>query len=148
MQTTGTTHWAYASQWLPTGFAARALGCSSDTLKRYADRDEFLIDGLHWRRGPHRNSPRVWNLEACKQEIQRRGRLRYRGQGKPKTPLAPQSVIEKQPEGESPQQKKRENAVRAENPKPGNMLAPIQYNHYGDAGKPYRQHSQSGKLQA
>ena len=25
--------------WLPTGLAARSLGCSVDTLKRYAKRD-------------------------------------------------------------------------------------------------------------
>ncbi len=66
------------SPWLPTGKAAQALGCSPDSLKRYADRDEFLINGQHWRRGPHKNTPRVWNIEACKKEIQRQGRLRNR----------------------------------------------------------------------
>ena len=34
-----------------------------DTLKRYAFRDEFLIEGVHWRRGPHPTSPITW--AAC-----------------------------------------------------------------------------------
>lgn len=62
-------------QWLPTGPAARALGCSADTLKRYADRDEFLVEGQHWRHGPYRQSPRVWNIQACHQAISWQGRL-------------------------------------------------------------------------
>ncbi len=66
--------------WLPTGQAARLLGCSSDTLKRYADRDEFLIDGQHWRRGPHLNSPRVWNIRACQQALHWQGRMGRRRQ--------------------------------------------------------------------
>ena len=61
--------------WLPTGLAARALGCSVDTLKRYAKRDEFLVDGKHWRQGPHPNSPWVWNVPACKEAIRWQGRL-------------------------------------------------------------------------
>ena len=60
--------------WLPTGLAARALGCSVDTLKRYAKRDEFLVDGKHWRRGPHPNSPWVWNVPACQEAIRWQGR--------------------------------------------------------------------------
>ena len=61
--------------WLPTGLAARALGCSIDTLKRYAKRDEFLVDGKHWRRGAHPNSPWVWNVPACQEAINWQGRL-------------------------------------------------------------------------
>ena len=60
--------------WLSTGRAARALGCSIDTLKRYAKRDEFLIEGQHFRRGPHPNSPMVWNIHACEEAIRWRGR--------------------------------------------------------------------------
>lgn len=63
-----------SQQWLPTGQATRVLGVSADTLKRYAMRDEFLIDGKHWRRGPHRNSPMVWNIPACQEAIRWRGR--------------------------------------------------------------------------
>lgn len=65
-------------QWLPTGAAALALGCSADTLKRYAKRDEFLVEGTHWRRGPYHQSPKIWNFPACQQAIQYRGRLRSR----------------------------------------------------------------------
>jgi len=66
---------APASVWLPTGLAARTLGCSVDTLKRYAKRDEFLVDGKHWRRGAHPNSPWVWNVPACQEAIRWQGRL-------------------------------------------------------------------------
>jgi len=52
-------------QWLPSGRAAIALGVSIDTLKRYADTDGFLIEGRHWRRGAHRNSPRLWDVVEC-----------------------------------------------------------------------------------
>lgn len=64
--------------WLPTGQAARVLGCSADTLKRYAKRDEFLVEGQHWRRGPHRQSHWVWNIPACQQAIRWQGRLGHR----------------------------------------------------------------------
>lgn len=63
-------------QWLPTGLAARTLGVSHDSLKRYADRDGFLIEGKHWRRGVHPNSPRLWNLPACIDALAYRGRIR------------------------------------------------------------------------
>lgn len=62
-------------QWLPTGLATRALGVSSDSLKRYADRDQFLIEGHHWRRGPHCNSPRIWNVTSCAEAMAYRGRI-------------------------------------------------------------------------
>ena len=61
--------------WMPTGPAARALNCSIDTLKRYAKRDEFLIEGKHWRRGAYPNSPWVWNIPACWEAIRWQGRL-------------------------------------------------------------------------
>ena len=64
------------TRWLPTGQAARELGISPDSLKRYADRDEVLLLGEHWRHGVHRNSPRVWNLPLCLQALNRRGRLK------------------------------------------------------------------------
>jgi len=67
--------------WLSTGRAARALGCSIDTLKRYAKRDEFLVEGQHFRRGPHPNSPMVWNVTACQETIRWQGRLGQRMPG-------------------------------------------------------------------
>lgn len=63
-------------QWLPTGLAARTFGVSHDSLKRYADRDCFLIECKHWRRGVHPNSPRLWNMSACAEALAYRGRLR------------------------------------------------------------------------
>jgi len=63
------------TRWLPTGQAARELGISPDSLKRYADRDEVLVLGEHWRHGVHSNSPRVWNLPLCLQALNHRGRL-------------------------------------------------------------------------
>ena len=61
--------------WLRTGRAAHALGISEDTRKRYAFRDEFLIEGVHWRRGPHPNSPITWNISACEKALQWQGRM-------------------------------------------------------------------------
>ena len=66
------------TEWLPTGQATRLLGISPFTLKRYADRDAFLIEGKHWRSGPHHNSPRLWNVPACIEALTYRGRLRRR----------------------------------------------------------------------
>ena len=66
------------TRWLPTGQAARELGISPDSLKRYVDRDEVLVLGEHWRHGVHSNSPRVWNLPLCLQALNRRGRLQRR----------------------------------------------------------------------
>jgi hypothetical protein len=62
--------------WLPTGLATRTIGVSADTLKRYADQDQFLIEGQHWRRGPHQNSPRVWHVPSCIEAMAYRGRIR------------------------------------------------------------------------
>ena len=67
---------AVSMEWMPTGQATRALGVSADTLRRYADPDCFLIEGKHFRHGPHSNSPRVWNIPACEEALTYRGRLR------------------------------------------------------------------------
>ena len=64
-------------QWLPSGRAASALGVSIDTLKRYADRDGFLIEGKHWRHGAFSNSPRVWEVGLCVEEITKRRSFRH-----------------------------------------------------------------------
>lgn len=63
--------------WVPTGLAARLLGCSEASLKRYADRHYFLIEGTHFRHGPFSNSPRIWNVPACREALLYRGRLRH-----------------------------------------------------------------------
>ena len=67
-------------RWLPTGQATIALGVSPFSLRRYADRDCFLIEGKHWRYGPHSNSPRIWNVPACAEALAYRGRLRRQQQ--------------------------------------------------------------------
>ena len=51
--------------WLPTSLAARALGVSDYTLKRYAKRDQILEEGQHYRRAPYPNSTIVWHIERC-----------------------------------------------------------------------------------
>ena len=63
-------------QWLPSGQAALALGVSVKSLKRYADIHEFLVEGMHWQHGPLCNSPRVWNVDACREALAYRGRIR------------------------------------------------------------------------
>ena len=66
--------------WLPTGQACRVLNYSATTLKRYASRDGFLLEGQHWRRGPHRQSPMVWNVTACHDAITRHEQLKQHRQ--------------------------------------------------------------------
>jgi hypothetical protein len=63
-------------EWLPTGKATNALGVSADTLKRYALKEFFLVEGKHYRRGPHHNSPYVWHIPSCIDALTYRGRLR------------------------------------------------------------------------
>ncbi len=67
--------------WLPTGAAALALGVSADSLKRYANRHEILIEGKHFRRGAFPNSPIVWHVPACLQALTHRGMNRPGRQG-------------------------------------------------------------------
>ena len=52
------------SGWSTTTTAAKQLGISPQTLKRYADRDEILLPGTHFAWGTHHNSPRMWNVPA------------------------------------------------------------------------------------
>jgi hypothetical protein len=62
--------------WLSTPAAALSLGLSPSTLKRYADRDQILIEGSHWRSGLYRNSPRVWDVESCRMVLTHHGMIR------------------------------------------------------------------------
>jgi hypothetical protein len=64
------------SCWLSTPAAALSLGLSPATLKRYADRDQILIEGNHWRSGLYRNSPRVWDVETCRKVLTHHGMVR------------------------------------------------------------------------
>jgi hypothetical protein len=63
-----------AESWLPTPAAARALGVSTRTLKRYAHPNSgFLLPGVHWAAGPYANSTTRWDVEACRTLLHRRG---------------------------------------------------------------------------
>lgn len=64
-----------ASEWLRTGSASHDLGVHEVTLKRYADRDHILIEGIHWIYGVHANSPRLWDVPKCREALAYRGRL-------------------------------------------------------------------------
>lgn len=73
------------NDWMPTGQATKMLGVSADTLKRYADRHFFLVEGKHWRLGPHKNSPRLWNVSACIEALSYRGRINRQEQAESKS---------------------------------------------------------------
>jgi len=62
-----------ADDWLPSPEAARALGVSLRTLKRYGAADGFLVPGQHWISGAFANSPTRWDVPACREVIHRRG---------------------------------------------------------------------------
>lgn len=60
--------------WLPTPLAARALGISPRTLKRYSNPgDGFLVPGVHWVAGPYANSPIRFDVAACRAVLHHRG---------------------------------------------------------------------------
>ena len=51
-----------ASPWLRTNDAARYLGLSPSTLTRYRANEALGFEpGVHYRRGPYRFSPCMWN---------------------------------------------------------------------------------------
>ncbi len=52
-------------EWFPTAEAAHYLGVSCCTLKRYAKRDQILLEGTHFCRGPHSNTPLLWHVQRC-----------------------------------------------------------------------------------
>ena len=54
--------------WAPTSTAAYFLGVSPDSLRRYA-RSGYFQPGEHYRPGVRSNSPWVWRLEACAEEL-------------------------------------------------------------------------------
>jgi len=64
-----------SAEWLRTGLASRELGVHETTLKRYADRDQILIEDIHWTYGVHANSPRLWDVPKCREALVYRGRL-------------------------------------------------------------------------
>ena len=65
-----------SATWLPTPDAARTLGVSVTTLKRYRDANGgFLEAGTHYAFGAFPNSPIAWNVDACRAAMHRRGQL-------------------------------------------------------------------------
>ena len=61
--------------WAPTGDAARLLGVSAPTLKRWANptsHSHCLQEGLHFRRGRLQNSPLRWRVDLIEQVITER----------------------------------------------------------------------------
>ena len=61
--------------WLSTGDAARHLGISADTLKRYANPNYphfCLQEGIHRQRGLARNSPSRWNVDRIEGVLRER----------------------------------------------------------------------------
>jgi hypothetical protein len=61
-------------RWLPTPLAARALGVSPRSLKRYGHPlGGFLVPGVHWTCGPYSNSTARWDVPACREVLHRRG---------------------------------------------------------------------------
>lgn len=64
-----------AELWAPTGEAARLLGVSPCTLKRWASPTYSvycLQEGLHFRRGRLSNSAMQWRVDLIDQLIQER----------------------------------------------------------------------------
>jgi len=61
--------------WRRTGLAAQELGVHEATLKRYADRDQILIESIHWIYGLYPNSPRLWDVKLCREVLAYRGKL-------------------------------------------------------------------------
>jgi hypothetical protein len=57
------------SEWLPTTKAARQLGISSCTLKRYFRRDGLLQEGIHLKRGTCSNQSLQWHVRRCREAL-------------------------------------------------------------------------------
>ena len=65
-----------STAWKPTREMAEFLAISVQTLrKRWGGPDGFLVEGEHWRAGPHHNSTRWWNVETVVAEAKARGHL-------------------------------------------------------------------------
>ena len=51
---------------------AAHLGCHRDTIvKKWT----FLQKGTHYKKGPHRNSPKIWNVSAVEAAVRERGHI-------------------------------------------------------------------------
>jgi len=65
-----------AENWKSTKEMAEYFSISIEHLrKRWGGPNGFLKEGDHWRGGPHPNSKKWWNVEACTEEAKSRGYL-------------------------------------------------------------------------
>ena len=63
--------------WLSTRQAARVLGISEWSLRRYANAESgFLLEGKHFKKGPYRTSKTAWHREEVKEAMEQRKQLR------------------------------------------------------------------------
>ena len=62
--------------WLLTREAARALGISKWSLRRYANAETgFLLEGKHFKKGRYRTSKTAWHMELVKEAMEHQGYL-------------------------------------------------------------------------
>ena len=62
--------------WLSTRQAARVLGISEWSLRRYANADTgFLLEGKHFKKGRYRTSKTAWHMEQVKEAMEQQGYL-------------------------------------------------------------------------
>ena len=60
--------------WLSTRQAARVLGISEWSLRRYANAESgFLLEGKHFKRGPYQTSKIGWHIEKVKEAMEQQG---------------------------------------------------------------------------
>ena len=60
--------------WLSTRQAARVLGISEWSLRRYANAESgFLLEGKHFKKGPYRTSKTAWHMEEVKEAMEQQG---------------------------------------------------------------------------
>jgi hypothetical protein len=63
----------YDPRLLRTELAARILGVSTKTLRRYRDLEGgFLVQDKHWFSGAFDNSPIRWDIDKCKEDLAKR----------------------------------------------------------------------------
>lgn len=62
--------------WLLTREAARALGISKWSLRRYANAETgFLLEGKNFKKGRYRTSKTAWHMEQVKEAMEQQGYL-------------------------------------------------------------------------
>ena len=64
-------------RWLPTPAAAKELGLTSSTLRRYV-RNHIFVEGVDFRPGVYSTSPYVFDVIACREKLEYKGALRKR----------------------------------------------------------------------